>query len=198
MWRICAPSAIIRVSARASPELQDSFADRHSEAHQFGAILSAPPQNVDVYSPVQPQGHDLPIYPAIPTFPPLTVDPGNDPEPAPSDPTQAPAPQPAPFDPSLGHLFSPFMSSSSESEEYLINPQQLRPVSGAFVSSSEEIGGPVALRPPLSFRYKKLDRKKRQALTEATPTHNPMFLTDFPGGTSPFRSCPGPARYTTV
>ncbi|XP_071773430.1 alpha-2-HS-glycoprotein [Centroberyx gerrardi] len=171
-------------------------------------------QNVDVLRPVQPQGHDLTPDPMIPTFPPpLLPDPGNDPQPVPSDPTLPPAAQPelpaafdptpfdpAPFDPSvvLDPSF-PLSSSSSESAEGAVLQNQRQPAPfGPFDSSSEEIGGPVALRPPFNFRYQKHERKKRQALLEAGPAHNPIFLSDFPSGSSPFRSCPGPSRYTTV
>ncbi|KAM7409813.1 hypothetical protein PAMA_001354 [Pampus argenteus] len=166
-------------------------------------------QNVDIFRPAQPQGHDLPLDPAIPTFPSLNVDPENDQQPAPSDPTLLPGAQPAPtkpihvhpapLDPSVVvNPSSSLSSSSSESTEGLVNQQRQPPAAGPFDSSSEEIGGPVALRPPFNFRYQKRDRKKRQALMETSPSHNPIFLSDFPSGTSPFRSCPGPARYTTV
>ncbi|XP_044056253.1 alpha-2-HS-glycoprotein [Siniperca chuatsi] len=166
-------------------------------------------QNVDILRPVRPQGHDLPQDPAIPTFPPLIDDPRNDPQPVPSDPTLPPAVQPAPFDPTPIHLVpfdpsvvvnpsNPLASSSSESAEDLVNQQRQPAVAGPFDSSSEEIGGPVALRPPFNFRYQRRDRKKRQALMETSPSHNPIFLSDFPSGPSPFRSCPGPSRYTTV
>ncbi|XP_035509749.1 alpha-2-HS-glycoprotein [Morone saxatilis] len=166
-------------------------------------------QNVDILRPVQPQGHDLPQDPAIPTFPPPIDDPGYDPQPVPSDPTLPPAVPPAPFDPTPVHPVpfdpsvvanpsNPLSSSSSESAESLENQQQQPPVAGAFDSSSEEIGGPVALRPPFNFRYQRRDRKKRQALVGTSPSHNPIFLSDFPSGPSPFRSCPGPSRYTTV
>lgn len=172
-------------------------------------ILSLRLQNVDILRPVQPQGHDLPQDPVIPTFPSLISDPGNIPQPVPYDPTLPPAVQPSPsdltpihpvpFDPSVvvnpSNPLNP--SSSSESDEGLVNQrQQPHP----FDSSSEEVGGPVALRPPFNFRYQKRDRKKRQALVKPSPspTHNPIFLSDFPSGFSPFRSCPGPSRYTTV
>lgn len=173
---------------------------------------------MDILRPLQPQVHDL-----TPTFPAPIDDPANDPEPVPSDPepapsdpqpvpsdpTSLPAVQPAPFDPSLigpepfdpsvvVNPSNPLTSSSSESFEGLINQQQPPPGTGSVDSSSEEVGGPLALRPPFNFRYQKHDRKKRQALTQTSPTHNPVFLSDFPGGLSPFRSCPGPARYTTV
>ncbi|XP_061681217.1 fetuin-B [Syngnathoides biaculeatus] len=169
-------------------------------------------QNVDVLRPLKPQGHDLPVQPHIPTLPPFHY-PGKDQQPAHSDPTPLPDPQPAPFDPT--HLPDPqpapfdptqtlpgpvhpslnppvsLSSSSSESAEDFFNRQSID-------SSSEEIGGPLALRPPLDFHYKKHDRTKRQALPESSPSHKPTFLSDFPSGPSPFRSCPGPARYTTV
>ncbi|KAG8003352.1 Alpha-2-HS-glycoprotein [Nibea albiflora] len=166
-------------------------------------------QSVDVLKPVQPQGHDLPQDPVIPTFPSLFDDPGNDPQPVPSDPTLPPAVDPTPFDPTpilpepvdpavVVNPSNPLSSSSSESAEDLVNQQQQPPAAQPFGSSSEEIGGPVALRPPFNFRYQRPERKKRQALTEPQPSHNPIFLDDFPSGPSPFRSCPGPSRYTTV
>uniref|UniRef100_A0A8D3CUX1 Fetuin-B-like n=1 Tax=Scophthalmus maximus TaxID=52904 RepID=A0A8D3CUX1_SCOMX len=166
-------------------------------------------QNVDILRPLQPQGHDLPQDPLSPTYAPPIDDPGNDPQPAPSDPSPRPAVQPAPFDPAPVHPvpFDPPVvvnpsnpstsSSSSESSEALVNHQQ-PPVPGPFDSSSEEIGGPVAQRPPFDFRYQRREREKRQALAETSPSHSPVFLSDFPSGPSPFRSCPGPARYTTV
>ncbi|XP_051929416.1 alpha-2-HS-glycoprotein [Hippocampus zosterae] len=174
-------------------------------------------QNVDVLRPLQPQGHDLPFKPDIPTVPPIHY-PGKEQQPAHSDPTPPRDPQPAPFDPTplpdlqsapfdptqisprpMDPLFNPpisFSSSSSESAEDLLDRQLS--VNGSFDSSSEEVGGFLALRPPLDFHYKRHDRKKRQALAESSPSHRPTFLSDFPNGTSPFRSCPGPARYTTV
>ncbi|KAE8294663.1 Alpha-2-HS-glycoprotein Fetuin-A Precursor [Larimichthys crocea] len=166
-------------------------------------------QSVDVLRPVQPQGHDLPPDPVIPTFPSLFDDAGNDPQPVPSDPTLPPAVELAPFDPTPIHPepfdpavvvnpTNPLSSSSSESAEDRVNQQQQPPAAQPFGSSSEEIGGPVAMRPPFNFRYQRPERKKRQALTEPLPSHNPVFLDDFPSGPSPFRSCPGPSRYTTV
>ncbi|XP_034387330.1 alpha-2-HS-glycoprotein [Cyclopterus lumpus] len=166
-------------------------------------------QNVDFLRPVQPQGHDFPQDPAIPTFPTLIEDPENDPLSVPSDPTPPPTVQPELFDPTtilpvpfdppvVVHPCNPLTSSSSESAEHLVNQQRRPQGADPFASSSEEIGGPVALRPPFNFRYQRRDRKKRQALVETSPSHNPTFLSDFPSGPSPFRSCPGPARYTTV
>ncbi|XP_058494232.1 alpha-2-HS-glycoprotein [Solea solea] len=157
-------------------------------------------QNVDTLRPVQPQGHDLPLGPVKPVFPPLTDDSGNNPQPVPSVPTSLPAVQPAPFNPSPVDLVpsDPFTSSSSESTEGPGYNQQQPPNARPFASSSEEIGGPVALRPPFNFRYQRHDRERRQALMGTSTSHTPVFLSDFPSGLSPFRSCPGPARYTTV
>ncbi|KAM9763121.1 alpha-2-HS-glycoprotein isoform 1-T1 [Menidia menidia] len=154
-------------------------------------------QNVDVIQPVQPQGHDLPqetgsVLESFPTDPPLTT-----------------VGQPVPFETTATTLVpsdfpvvvnppATLSSSSSESAESLVNQQQQQ--TSTSDSSSEEIGGLVALRPPFDFRYKRRDRRKRQALMETThPTpHHPVFLSDFPSGPSPFRSCPGPSRYATV
>ncbi|XP_068175979.1 fetuin-B [Antennarius striatus] len=161
-------------------------------------------QNADIFNPVEPQVHNLPQDPEIPTFKPPTDQPGNDW--APSEPTLPPAVQPEPFDPTPMPFdptvdmnpATPRVSSSSESAEDQPHQQHQAPAPHAFYSSSEEIGGPVALRPPFNFRYKKSDRKKRLALVEASPARNPIFLPDFPSGSSPFRSCPSPSRYTTV
>lgn len=148
-------------------------------------------QNVDFLRPVQPQSHRPPADAATPTSPSTILDPGNEPlqpvvtdpavPPAVQPPSPAPTPiQPAPSDPSVVvNPSTPLSSSSSESAE------------GLFDSSSEEIGGPVALRPPVNFRYLRRERRKRQA-------HSPIFLSEFPSYFSPFRSCPGPSRYTTV
>ncbi|TDH08818.1 hypothetical protein EPR50_G00101840 [Perca flavescens] len=156
-------------------------------------------EDLDIFRPVQTQGHKLPQDHAIPTSPTLFGDPGNDLLPVPSDTTLPPAVQPLPFDPPVVvNPFIPLSSSSSESAEDVVNQQQRPPGAGPSASSSEEIGGPVALRPPIDFHYKRRDRKRRQALAETSPSHNPTFLSDFPSGSSPFRSCPGPARYTTV
>lgn len=175
----------------------------------FCVVLSLRLQNVDVLRPVQPQGHDLFPEFVIPTFPPVINDPVNDPEPVPSYPTLPPVIQPMPFDPVptlplpsdppvVVNPSDPFSSSSSESAEDVVNQQKQPQATGLFDSSSEEIGGPVALRPPFNFRYKRPDRKRRQALMGTSPSHNPFFLADFPSGLSPFRSCPGPSRFTTV
>ncbi|XP_028299707.1 uncharacterized protein LOC114461660 [Gouania willdenowi] len=178
----------------------------HPEAHVSCELFKA--QNVDVLRPVEPQGHDFP------TFPPQTDDHGNDPNPIPSEsplPTvvqpepSAPAPidhvliDPAPIDPSPAvNPSTPLPSSSSESEESFLTQQRRPSLAESLFSSSEEIVGLVARRPPLNFRYQRRERRKRQALQETSPSYNPVFLADFPNGTSPFRSCPGPARYTTV
>ncbi|KAK1897056.1 Fetuin-B [Dissostichus eleginoides] len=175
-------------------------------------------KNADILRPVQPQGHYIPQDPEFPTFPPLIEDPIYDPLPIPSDPTLPPAVQPepidpvpfdpvpfdpvpfepVPYDPPVANPSIPLSSSSSESAEDLVNQQQQPPGADSLASSSEEIGGPIAMRPPFNFRYQRRDRKKRQSLMENTTSHNPTFLSDFPSGSSPFRSCPGPARYTTV
>lgn len=157
-------------------------------------------QNVDILRPVQPQGHDLPQDHVTPVLTVLIDDPENGRQPLSSDPTSSPAVQPVPSDPSLVANPSsiPLSSSSSESAERLVNQQQPLPTASPFDSSSEETGGPVALRPPFNFRYQRRDRKKRQALKKTSASPNPVFLSNFPSGPSPFRSCPGPDRYTTV
>lgn len=154
-------------------------------------VLALCLQNVDFLRPVQPQSHGPPADAAPPTSPSIILDPGNEPlQPVVTDPAVPPAVQPpppgptpiqpAPSDPSVVVKSStPLSSSSSESGE------------GLSDSSSEEIGGPVARRPPADFRYQRRERRKRQA-------HSPIFLPEFPSGFSPFRSCPGPSRYTTV
>ncbi|KAM8890148.1 alpha-2-HS-glycoprotein [Synchiropus picturatus] len=172
----------------------------HPEVHVTCEMFKL--QNVDVFRPVQPQGHDLPSDPTDPPLPPLIVDPENEPEPVLPDPTLPPVEPPAPSHPASTPVLpseppvvatrSVFLdSSSSESSESLTTRQ-------SFDSSSEEMGGPVARRPPVSFHYQRRERRRRQALMESQPSHNPIFLSDFPSGSSPFRSCPGPARYTTV
>lgn len=163
-------------------------------------------QNVDVVRPVHPQVQVLPPDSVIPPSLPQPEDPGKDLQPAPSGPLNPTPAQPAPFDPAavpsgpsiVANSSNPFISSSSESAEDVVNLQSRRVDAWISESSSEEAAGPVALRPPLSFHYQRPDRYKRQALTETSPTHNPVFLSDFPSGPSPFRSCPGPARYATV
>ncbi|KAI5101695.1 hypothetical protein C0J45_8898, partial [Silurus meridionalis] len=62
-------------------------------------------------------------------------------------------------------------------------------------SSSEEVAGLERIaRPPLNFRYEP-SRQRREA---SVVTINPTFLAVFPSTPSPFRSCPGASRYTTV
>ncbi|MED6244433.1 hypothetical protein ATANTOWER_010195 [Ataeniobius toweri] len=157
-------------------------------------------QNVDMVQPVKPQIHDLSKDLVIPTFPSLP----DDLQPIPSDPLTPTAAQPDFFGPAaIPSLPSeppivvnpsvPLTSSSSESDESMVNQQQQ-----TLDSSSEEMGGPVARRPPFNFHYRRHNREKRQSLTETSPSHQPVFLSDFPSGPSPFRSCPGPARYSTV
>ncbi|XP_056095979.1 fetuin-B [Rhinichthys klamathensis goyatoka] len=65
--------------------------------------------------------------------------------------------------------------------------------------SSEELSGSVrAVKPPLNFRYA-ARRQRRQIPTSTTPpARSPVFLSVFPSVPSPFRSCPGISRYTTV
>ncbi|XP_077390544.1 fetuin-B [Festucalex cinctus] len=179
--------------------------DLHAHPDVQGSCEIFKTQNVDVLRPLQPQGHDLPLQPDIPTLPPFYY-PGKEQKPSHADPTPLPDPQPAPSEPTqmtpgpVDPSFNPriiFSSSSSESDEVLFDRRPS--VNGSFdSSSSEEVGGILALRPPLDFHYKRHDRKKRQALPESSPSHKPTFLSDFPSGPSPFRSCPGPARYTTV
>uniref|UniRef100_A0A8C7WUE4 Si:ch211-262h13.5 n=1 Tax=Oryzias sinensis TaxID=183150 RepID=A0A8C7WUE4_9TELE len=164
-------------------------------------------QNVDVVRPLQPQGHELLQTSETPTVLPQPDNPGNDAQPATADPPSPTVTQPLALDPTAAPQIPPdastavkpvpLTSSSSESEETLPNLQNPANPS-SLDSSSEETGGPVALRPPFNFRYQRRDRKKRQALTETTPSHQPVFLSEFPSGTSPFRSCPGPSRYATV
>uniref|UniRef100_A0A3B5LFF1 Cystatin fetuin-B-type domain-containing protein n=1 Tax=Xiphophorus couchianus TaxID=32473 RepID=A0A3B5LFF1_9TELE len=149
------------------------------------------------------QVHDLPTDTMIPTFPPLPDDPLIDLQPIPSDPLTPDVAQPAlidpkatpslPTDPPVVANPSVLLSSSSESAERIVQQN-----TGTLDSSSEEIGVLVARRPPFNFRYPRRKRDKRQSLTETSPSHSPVFLSDFPSGSSPFRSCPGPARYATV
>lgn len=172
-------------------------------------MLSVSLQNVDMVQPVKPQVHNLPTDPVIPTFPPLPDDSVIDLQPIPSDPLTPTATQPALFDPAalpslptgppiVVNPSVPLSSSSSESDESAVNQQHYTTIAGISDSSSEEIGGPVFRRPPHNFRYQRRNREKRQSLTETSPSYNPVFLSDFPSGPSPFRSCPGPARYATV
>ncbi|KAI5614713.1 hypothetical protein C0J50_3525, partial [Silurus asotus] len=62
-------------------------------------------------------------------------------------------------------------------------------------SSSEELAGLERIaRPPLNFRYEP-SRQRRDA---SVVTISPTFQAVFPSTPSPFRSCPGASRYTTV
>lgn len=64
--------------------------------------------------------------------------------------------------------------------------------------SSEEVEGSVRVaKPPVNFRYL-LPRQRRQTPTATTSPLTPIFLSVFPSIPSPFRSCPGVSRYTTV
>ncbi|KAM4738518.1 alpha-2-HS-glycoprotein [Anableps anableps] len=166
-------------------------------------------QNVDMVQPVKPQVHDLPTDPVIPTFPLLPDEPVIDLQPIPTDPPTPTTAQPALLDPPaipslptgppvVVNPSVPLTSSSSESDESIVNQQQHTANAGTLGSSSEEIGGPVARRPPFNFRYQRPKRGKRQSLMETSPSYHPVFLSDFPSGPSPFRSCPGPAQYATV
>uniref|UniRef100_A0A672NY47 Si:ch211-262h13.5 n=1 Tax=Sinocyclocheilus grahami TaxID=75366 RepID=A0A672NY47_SINGR len=56
--------------------------------------------------------------------------------------------------------------------------------SSESTESSEEAGGSV--------------RARRQISTSTAPPHSPVFLSIFPSVPSPFCSCPGVSRYTTV
>ncbi|XP_030647393.1 fetuin-B [Chanos chanos] len=68
----------------------------------------------------------------------------------------------------------------------------------AETSSSEEMRGSVPIsRPPVNFRFIRY-RPRRNAPPGPQPTHSPVILSIFPSAPSPFRSCPGPARYTTA
>ncbi|XP_051544729.1 fetuin-B [Myxocyprinus asiaticus] len=79
-------------------------------------------------------------------------------------------------------------TSSSESSESV----------EAGSDSSEEIKGSVRVaKPPLNFRYVPR-RQKRKTSTGTTAPYTPMFLSTFPSVLSPFHSCPGVSRYTTV
>lgn len=64
-------------------------------------------------------------------------------------------------------------------------------------SESSEEASITIIRPPQDFRYK-YSRQKRQVSPNVRPEHIPEFLSVFPSTPSPFRSCPGAPRYTTV
>lgn len=78
-------------------------------------------------------------------------------------------------------------ASSSESSE------------SASSESSEELSGSVrAVKPPLNFRYAARRQRRQNPTSTTPPPHSPVFLSVFPSVPSPFRSCPGVSRYTTV
>ncbi|KAM6963130.1 alpha-2-HS-glycoprotein 1 [Aplochiton taeniatus] len=147
-------------------------------------VTRAAAQNVDPSQPIQPQLHDL-----NPSVSPFSPDPGFDPQDLPMTPNR-----PQPVRPTPPPFCSSSSSSSSESSE---TKGQTKTEARKQLDSSEELIGVVALRPPFNFRYRTL-RRKRQSLLAAPPPHTPLFLSDFPSGPSPFRSCPGPSRYTTT
>ncbi|XP_023699739.1 alpha-2-HS-glycoprotein-like isoform X1 [Paramormyrops kingsleyae] len=89
------------------------------------------------------------------------------------------APEPPKAKAPTGPRASHYQSSESDSSE-----------------SSEEASDTV-VRPPQDFRYK-YSRQKRQVSPNVRPEHIPEFLSLFPSTPSPFRSCPGAPRYTTV
>uniref|UniRef100_A0A4W4HL57 Uncharacterized protein n=1 Tax=Electrophorus electricus TaxID=8005 RepID=A0A4W4HL57_ELEEL len=92
---------------------------------------------------------------------------------------------------SLQPLVSSHPSSSPESSQSSESSEE------ESVSSEELVGSERIIRPPQDFRYTAL-RQKRQAPGDSQPSPSPAFLTVFPGTPSPFRSCPGVSRYTTV
>ena len=146
----------------------------------------------DVARPIVPQVHNVipewpypskpkPAAPAIPFLPTPLPHVPFDPYPAP------PAPEtPARLNPSLVANPIPVNprppSTSSESSESAESSES---------DSSEELGGAAAVRRPSDFRYRPR-RGRRQALVTSKPPHTPVFLSLFPAGSSPFRSCPGP------
>ncbi|CAL8394892.1 unnamed protein product [Boreogadus saida] len=171
-------------------------------------------QSIDASRPVQPQGHDRLPKPVPSMWPPTSFPRGEtdpqvisdptSPPPAPTEVYTDPAPfDPVTFDPPIMVLPSDSLTSSSSESSEAMAPVRRRPQHyHDFSSSEEETGFPLARRPPNDFRYNKSNRRKRQALEEVEiqpkPNHAPIFLSEFPSGVSPFRSCPGPARYTTA
>lgn len=125
--------------------------------------------------------HEIPI-PHIPAPPVQDVKPET---PQPADPVY----QAVPAEPRLQQVSSATLTtSSSESNESAETGSD----------SSEEMEGSVRIaKPPLNFRYVQ-HRQRRQTSTDTTPLHLPTFLSVFPSIPSPFRSCPGVSRYTTV
>ncbi|KAJ8278315.1 hypothetical protein GJAV_G00086300 [Gymnothorax javanicus] len=130
--------------------------------------------------------------PEAPTPEPATPQPEPDPKSSPHvqpPPIRPKIPAPKPFAPSKQPT-APKMAAPG--------PSAHTPNSSSSESSesSEELGGTI-LRPPVSFWYKHL-RIKRQALLGVNPNHTPVFLSVFPNSPSPFRSCPGAPRFSTV
>ncbi|KAG7488104.1 hypothetical protein MATL_G00030970 [Megalops atlanticus] len=117
-----------------------------------------------------------------------------------SDPVQQPAvpkdltPDPDPFDPVKKATVE--VSNPKPSVHVQHAPPNESSESESDSESSEELGG-TFVRPPLDFRYKS-PRLRRQAGTDGSPQHNPVFLSVFPALPSPFRSCPGAPRFSTV
>lgn len=137
---------------------------------------------------VLPAQHEKsPETPPEPTAPQLDLDPKY------SGPVKQPSvpknPVPKPFVPSnrvtVPRVTSPNPSAHTENAS-----------SSESSESSEELGGSI-LRPPLNFWYKN-HRIKRQAPLGINPNHTPVFLSVFPTSPSPFRSCPGAPRFSTV
>lgn len=161
----------------------------------FDVVYSTPFQRVNFGGPAQPQVHGAMTPPHLPTVP----DSGSHvPIFFPSIPTLPPSVTRGPrfFDPRvdpnpLNSITVSPLASSESSEE----------LGGATSESdsSEELVGTV-VRPPFNFRYSlpQHRRRRRQALGTPKPPHTPVFLSVFPSSPSPFRSCPGPSRYTTV
>ncbi|KAL2090248.1 hypothetical protein ACEWY4_014936 [Coilia grayii] len=141
-----------------------------------------------VHVNVKPVAHD--VTPTLPTNPSAGADAVIIPEvPAvnPYEPSQpaAAVPDDRLFDP-IQHVPLPPQAPASSSESHSSESE-----------SSEEIGVTIS-RPPAGFRYKPYRRKRLVPLFGTKPPHRPMFLSVFPSGVSPFRSCPGPSRYITV
>ncbi|XP_061096508.1 fetuin-B [Conger conger] len=153
------------------------------------AVDNSGPKKVPEVLPAQHEKNpDTPPDPSVPQ---------SDLDPKYSGPVQQPTvpkiPVPKPFVPSnrptVPRVTSPGLAvrtenaSSSESSE-------------SMSKSSEELGGSI-FRPPQNFWYKN-QRIKRQAPLGVNPNHVPVFLSVFPASPSPFRSCPGAPRFSTV
>ncbi|XP_064186259.1 alpha-2-HS-glycoprotein [Anguilla rostrata] len=134
-----------------------------------------------------------------PESPPETTVPRLDLDPKPPGPAKPPAvpknPKPKPFVPSnfktVPQVAYPESSSLTQTVESSSESSE-----SIGQSSSEELGGAI-LRPPVNFWYKN-QRVKRQAPLDGNPNHVPVFLSVFPASPSPFRSCPGAPRFSTV